>query len=93
MIWITVELSDKPGSLAKMAAALGERGINIGAIVGIAEDTEGALMLATSDAEGTRKAFAALGLAFEEHDAEEGLGIGDNPRVAQGLTDRGMGVG
>jgi len=43
-----------------MAAALGERGINITAIVGIAEDTDGALMLTTSDAAGTRKAFEAL---------------------------------
>jgi hypothetical protein len=93
VIWFTVELSDKPGSLAKMAAALGESGINIGAIVGIAEDTDGALMLATSDAEGTRKVFTALGLAFEEHNAEEGFEIGDNPRVAQGLADRGLGVG
>ena len=93
MIWFTVELSDKPGSLAKMAAALGERGINISAIVGIAEDTDGALMLATSDAEGTRAAFSALGLAFDEHDPEEGLEILDHPRVAQGLADHGMGVG
>jgi hypothetical protein len=93
MIWFTVELSDKPGSLAKMAASLAERGINISAIVGIAEDTEGALMLATSDAAGTRAAFDGLGLAFEEHDPEDGLDIGDNPRVSQGLTDRGMGIG
>ena len=93
MIWFTVELSDKPGSLARMAAALGDRGINISAIVGIAEDTEGALMIATSDAEGTRTAFSAIGLAFEEHDPEEGLEIGDTPRLAQGLADRGMGVG
>ena len=93
MIWFTVELSDKPGSLANMAAALGDRGINISAIVGIAEDTEGALMLATSDAEGTRAAFKTLGLAFEEHDPEAGLEIADHPRVARGLADRGMGVG
>jgi hypothetical protein len=50
-------------------------------------------MIATSDAEGTRKAFAALGLAFDEHDPEEGLEIADHPRVAQGLASRGMGVG
>jgi hypothetical protein len=93
MVWFTVELSDKPWSLAKMAATLGDEGINITAIVGIAEDTDGALMLATTDAEGTRKAFAALGLAFEEHDPGEGFGLGDNPRVAKGLADLGMGIG
>jgi hypothetical protein len=93
VVWFTVELSDKPGSLAKMATILGDRGINIGAIVGIAEDTDGALMLATSDAEGTRQAFKVLGLAFEEHDADAGLTLDDHPRVAQGLADHGLGVG
>jgi hypothetical protein len=92
VIWFTVELSDQPGSLAKMATALGDRGINISAIVGIAEDTEGALMLATSDAAGTRQAFGQIGLAFEEHDAEEGLDIGDHPRVSRGMAERGMGL-
>jgi hypothetical protein len=93
VVWFTVELSDKPGSLAKLAAALGDRGINITAIVGIAEDTGGALMLSTSDPAGTREAFAALGLAHEQHHADEGLNLDDHPRVAQGLADRGMGRG
>ena len=93
MIWYTVELDDKPGSLGRLANALAERGINISAIVGVAEDTDGALMLATSNAEGTRAAFASLNLAFEEHDADGNLSLGDDPRVSQGLTDRGMSLG
>ena len=93
MVWFTVELSDKPGSLAKMAAALGDRGINITAIVGIAEDTGGALMLSTSDPAGTRKAFEELGLAWEQHDADDSMNLEDHPRVAQGLADRGVGLG
>ena len=67
MVWFTVQLEDKPGSLARVAAALGERGVNITGIVGVAEDTDGALMLTTSDADSTRAAFAALDLAVEEH--------------------------
>ena len=67
MVWFTVQLEDKPGSLARVAAALGERGVNITGIVGVAEDTDGALMLTTSDADATRAAFEALNLAFEEH--------------------------
>lgn len=66
-VWFTVELEDKPGSLARVAAALGERGVNIKAIVGVAEDTEGALMLETSDSSATREALGALGVRFEEH--------------------------
>ena len=89
MIWFTVQLDDKPGALARMAAALGERGINITAIVGVAEDTDGALMLTTSDAAGTRKAFDGLALGFEEHDDEAGMTLDDVSR-ATGLADRGV---
>ncbi len=89
MIWFTVQLEDKPGALARMAAALGEAGINITAIVGIAEDTEGNLMLTTSDAVGTRAVFEKLGLACEEHDAEDGMTMDDMSR-ATGLAGRGV---
>jgi len=81
MVWFTVQLEDKPGSLARVAAALGSAGVNITGIVGVAEDTDGALMLTTSDADKTRAAFAALGLPFEEHGDEvpgmEGMTIAD----------------
>src|SRR5215218_5928290 len=66
-IWFTVQLDDRPGALAEVAKALGDRGVNITGIVGVAEDTDGALMLTTSDAALTREAFDALGLPFEEH--------------------------
>ncbi len=77
MIWFTVQLEDKPGSLARMADALAKKGINITSIVGVAEDTDSTLMLATSDAEGTRIAFKSLGLEFEEHDPEPDLSLPD----------------
>jgi hypothetical protein len=71
-IWFTVQLEDRPGSLARVAQALADRGVNITGIVGVAEDTDGALMLTTSDAAATREAFAGLGIAFEEHDPTGG---------------------
>ena len=71
-VWFTVKLDDAPGALARVATALAERGVNITGIVGVAEDTDGALMLTTSDAAKTREAFAALGIAFEEHDPTSG---------------------
>ena len=67
-IWFTVQLDDRPGALARVAQALADRNVNITGIVGVAEDTDGALMLTTSDAAATREAFTALGIAFEEHD-------------------------
>lgn len=72
-VWFTVRLEDRPGSLARVAAALGDRGVNITGIVGVAEDTDGALMLTTSDAATTREVFGSLGLAFEEHDPMGGI--------------------
>jgi hypothetical protein len=72
-VWFTVQLEDRPGSLARVATALGDRGVNITGIVGVAEDTDGALMLTTSDPAATRDTFTALGLAFEEHDPAAGL--------------------
>src|SRR4029077_7500574 len=53
-VWFTVKLDDRPGSLARVAAALGDRGVNITGIVGVAEDTDGALMLTTADPLSTR---------------------------------------
>jgi hypothetical protein len=69
-VWFTVQLEDKPGSLARVATALGEAGVNITGIVGVAEDTEGALMLTTSDPSKTRAAFAKLGQDFQEHGSD-----------------------
>ncbi len=72
-VWFTVQLNDQPGSLARVAGALAERGVNITGIVGVAEDTDGALMLTTSDPVATREAFAGLALPYEEHDPTGGL--------------------
>ena len=71
-VWFTVQLDDRPGALARVAQALADRDVNITGIVGVAEDTDGALMLTTSDAAATREAFGALGIAFEEHDPTGG---------------------
>jgi hypothetical protein len=86
MVWFTVVLEDRPGSLARVAQALGERGVNITGIVGVAEDTDGALMLTTSNAAATREAFDALGLAFEEHD-DSMAGVADRMSIADLRSD------
>ena len=78
-VWFTVKLDDRPGALARMATALAERGVNIAGIVGIAEDTDGELMLETSDADATRAAFDAAGIPYQAHDADGG---GDPGRMS-----------
>ena len=87
-VWFTVQLDDKPGSLARVASALGERGVNIKAIVGVAEDTDGALMLETSDPAATRETFVVLGVSFAEHDAEGGLAPDRSTVAGLGRGDR-----
>ena len=91
-VWFTVQLDDKPGSLARVATALGDRKVNITGIVGIAEDTDGALMLTTSDPQQTRDAFGALGLPFEEHDPDAGSDPESLSAAQRGLADRAMNV-
>jgi hypothetical protein len=90
-VWFTVKLDDRPGSLARVAAALGDRGINITGIVGVAEDTDGALMLTTSDAAATREAFTLLGLPFDEHDSAGGAEFDASATIdlRPGATGRG----
>jgi len=92
-IWFTVQLEDRPGALARVANALAQRAVNITGIVGVAEDTDGALMLTTSDAAQTRAAFNELGLPFEEHDPTGGIAPDRLPDVQRGLAERGMNVG
>jgi hypothetical protein len=75
-VWFTVKLDDRPGALARMASALADRGVNIAGIVGIAEDTNGELMLETSDPVATRETFDVLGLTYEAHDADGGMDPG-----------------
>jgi hypothetical protein len=89
--WFTVRLDDRPGSLARLATALGERGVNITGIVGVAEDTDGSLMLTTSDAETTDAVLALLGIDHERHvdAASSAAGL---PGVRRGLADRGLDV-
>ena len=91
-IWFTVRLDDRPGSLARLAAALGERGVNITGIVGVAEDTGGELMLTTSDAPATRDVLAGLDLAFDEHDSDTHEAPAGLAGVREELAQRGMDI-
>ncbi len=91
-IWFTVRLDDRPGSLARLASTLGDRGINITGIVGVAEDTDGALMLTTSDPDGTRQALTGGGIAFVEHDSASEAMPDGFAELRSGLAQRGIDV-
>jgi hypothetical protein len=61
-----IELENKPGSLAQVAEALGERGINITSISGVTAGTAGALGLLTNDESATRDVLRAAGISARE---------------------------
>jgi hypothetical protein len=86
-VWFTLQLEDRPGSLARVATALADRGVNITGIVGVAEDTDGALMITTSDAAATRDVLTGLGLPFEQHASAGGP---DAPPASSSAASRGL---
>jgi hypothetical protein len=63
-----VELENRPGSLAELCEALGERGINISGVSGSAWDDDGAVGLITNDDAGTRSVLDARDADYRECD-------------------------
>ncbi len=59
----------------------------------MAEDTNGALMLPTSDEAGTRSALGVAGSAFEKHDAASAHASEGFTGVREGLAQHGIDVG
>ena len=73
-VWFTVKLDDRPGSLARVATALGERGVNITGIVGRRRG-HGRRADAHDQRPGDdpRRPSTRSALPFEEHDPTGGL--------------------
>lgn len=61
-----VELQNQPGELARLAEALGERGINITAIGAVTSGSAGGIGLLTNDEAGTREALSRAGISVRE---------------------------
>ena len=61
-----VELPNQPGSLAMVAEAVAERGINITGVVGATSGELGTVSFTTDDESGTRNALGARGWVYRE---------------------------
>jgi hypothetical protein len=61
-----VRLENRPGSLADLTEALGERGINISAVSGMTWDEGGGLGVITNDEAGTRSVLDDRGADYRE---------------------------
>jgi len=61
-----IELENRPGSLASVAEAIAQRGINITSISGATVGNQGSVAILTNDEGGTRSALEAGSFAYRE---------------------------
>lgn len=62
---LTVHLEDKPGSLARMAQALGNAGVNIDGVAGVQSDGRGIIHVLVEDAAAARRALQNSGIQVQ----------------------------
>lgn len=62
----TVGLRQEPGELGRFAKLLGDRGINIEGIAGVAHGDHAIVNFVPSDADATRELFKDLGAGYDE---------------------------
>jgi hypothetical protein len=90
-----VKLENRPGTLADLGEALGQRGINISGLSGTAWDGEGALAVITNDDAGARSVLDGRGLTYRDCEIVS-AGLEDKPgtlgAAARRLADRGVNV-
>jgi hypothetical protein len=61
-----IELEDRPGTLADIADAIAEKGINIAGVAGATGGGGGAIALLTNDEAGTRSVLDASGSRYRQ---------------------------
>jgi len=61
-----VDLTNKPGELARVAEAIAQKGINIEGFAGATAGGSGAVVLVTNDEAGTRRALGDAGCSSRE---------------------------
>lgn len=90
-----VELENRPGSLAELCEALGERGINISGVSGSTWDDDGAVGFITNDDAGTRAILESRDADYRECDLVA-AGLEDRPgalgAAARRLADGGVNI-
>lgn len=80
-----IELDNRPGSLADVAAAIAEKGINITGVAGATGTTSGSVAIATNDEDATRSALDGLGARYREV-ALASASLEDKPGMLADIT-------
>ena len=90
-----IKADNRPGALADLAEALGERGINITGVAGSAWGDSGAIGFITNDDGGTRSVLDEKGAEYRETELIA-AGLEDRPGTlgdaARRLADRGVNI-
>ena len=90
-----IELENRPGALADISEALGQRGINITGVAGSAWDDDGAIAIITNDESGTRSVLEERDVDFREMDVVAAA-LDDQPGMlgtaARRLAEKGVNV-
>lgn len=93
---LTVNLENKPGTLAGLGETLGNAGINIEGGCGMAGDNSGVLHILVQDAQMARSALEAAGISCSGERDVEVLSIVDQPgelgRHLRKIADAGVNV-
>jgi hypothetical protein len=90
-----IHAENRPGVLADLAEALGERGVNISGVAGSTWDDSGAIALITNDDAGTRSVLDGRSADYREMELVA-AGMEDKPgtlgAAARLLADRGVNI-
>ena len=90
-----VDLTNKPGELARVAEAIAQKGINITAFAGTTVGGSGSVVLVTNDESGTRRAITGAGFRAREVElvtAQFGHVPGTLASAAKKLADAGINI-
>ncbi|MGH2455463.1 MAG: ACT domain-containing protein [Candidatus Limnocylindria bacterium] len=61
-----IDLENRPGSLARVAEAIAEKGINITGVAGVTSGATGSITILANDEPGTRVALEGIGATYRE---------------------------
>jgi hypothetical protein len=88
-----IQLTHRPGELARVATALSRRGVNIKSVAGLAVGQQVLLRLIADDVESARAALEGANIRFEEHEVINVLlenRAGELATLAGKLSDAGV---
>lgn len=89
MPWdITVELENRPGTLAELGEAAGQKGVNIDGVCGFPCEGVGVIHVLVDDAAAARNAFEGAGMTVTEERQVLVVDIEDRPGSLGTLTRR-----